>query len=107
MIHEFLLRKTMVGRPEKRHKTWEVGQKYMSSTIFSPRHGSVGGSAEMRRKPWEVDQKIFDDNAFSVQNRRVRRPFHNKIEVCDAVNPSQPSQSRDLANPLGVEPLSL
>ena len=43
----------------------------------------------------------------SVQNRRVRRPFHSKREVCDAMQLSQPSQTRDLANPLGIEPLSL
>ena len=70
-------------------------------------HGTLCFAMEMVAEPMGFKEKLCLKHVISVQNRRVRRPFHNKIEVCDAVNLSQPSQRRDLANPLGVEPLSL
>ena len=41
------------------------------------------------------------------RNPMVRRPFQYKTDGHDAMASSGTSQRRDLANPLGVEPLSL
>ena len=42
-----------------------------------------------------------------VRKPREQRQFQSKIDGPDAMAPPQLSQGRDLANPLGVEPLSL
>ena len=52
-------------------------------------------------------KKIHADHIFSVQNPMAQRLFQSKTDGPDAMGLSGTSQPRDLANPLGVEPLSL
>ena len=66
-------------------------------------HGPLVFGTEKRHEPLGFEQKLCFKHAFSLQNTMKRRPFHNKIEVCDAVNLSHLSQPRDLANPLGTQ----
>ena len=70
-------------------------------------HGSFGFNTEIVVRTLVLVKKIHIDHAISVQKPLVQRHFISKKEVCDAINSSGPSQRRDLANPLGVEPLSL
>ena len=70
-------------------------------------HGSFGFNTEIVVRTLVFVKKIHIDHAISVQNPLVQRHFMSKIDVCGAMGLSQTSRTRDLANPLGVEPLSL
>ena len=70
-------------------------------------HGTFCFAIENVADPLVFKEKICFKHVFSAQNRRVRRPFHNKIEVCDAVNLSGLSQPHDLAKVDDFETLSL
>ena len=70
-------------------------------------HGTLCFAIESVAEPLVFVKKIHVEHVISIKNRRERRPFHSKREVCDAMHVSQPGQRRDLATPLGVEPLSL
>ena len=70
-------------------------------------HGTLCFAMEMVAEPFGFKEKLCFKHVVSVQNRRMRRPFHNKIKVCDAVNLSGVSQTRDLANAGDFETLSL
>ena len=69
-------------------------------------HGTLCFATEMVAEPFGFKAKLCFEHVISVQNRRMRRPFHNKIEVCGAMTSSRTSQRRDLANLLAFEPLS-
>ena len=70
-------------------------------------HGSFGFNTEIVVRTLVFVKKIHIGHTISVQNPLVQRHFMSKIDVCGAMGLSGISQSRDLANPLGVEPLSL
>ena len=70
-------------------------------------HGSFGFSTEITVRALVFVKKVHIDHAISVQKPLVQRHFMSKINVCGAMGVSRISRSRDLANPLGVEPLSL
>ena len=70
-------------------------------------HGSFGFNTEIVVRTLVFVKKMRIDHVISVQNPLVHRHFMSKIDVCGAMALSVISQSRDLANPLGVEPLSL
>ena len=70
-------------------------------------HGSFGFNTEIVVRALVFVKKIHIDHAISVQKPLVQRHFMSKIDVCGAMGLSQTSQPRDLANPLGVEHLSL
>ena len=70
-------------------------------------HGTFCFAIENVADPLVFKKKLCFKDVFSLQNRRVERQFQSKTEGSDAINPSGRSQGRDLANPLGVEPLSL
>ena len=70
-------------------------------------HGTLCFATEMVAEPFGFKEKLCFEHVISLQIRKVERQFQIKKEVCDAINPSQISQRRDLANHLGVEPLSL
>ena len=54
-------------------------------------------------EPLVFVEKIRAEHVISIKNRRGRRPFQSKTERPDDMALSVPSQSRDLANPLGSE----
>ena len=70
-------------------------------------HGTLCFAMEMVAEPMGFKEKLCLKHVISVQNRRVRRPFHNTIEVCDAMDTSVTSQRRDLAKVDDFETLSL
>ena len=70
-------------------------------------HGTLCFAMEMVAEPLGFKEKLSLKHVISVQNRRVERQFHIKREGSEAMGLTQISQGRDLANPLGVEPLSL
>ena len=70
-------------------------------------HGPFGFNTETVVRTLVFVGKIHIEHAISVQNPLVQRHFMSKIDVCGAMGLSHLSQPRDLANPLGVEPLSL
>ena len=70
-------------------------------------HGTFCFALENVADPLVFKKKICFKHVFSLQNRRVRRPFHNKIEVCGAMGPSGLSQPHDLAKVDDFETLSL
>ena len=70
-------------------------------------HGTFCFAMEMVAEPLGFKEKLCLKHVISVQNRRMRRPFLYKTEDPDAMRLTGTSQGRDLANPLGVEPLSL
>ena len=70
-------------------------------------HGSFGFNTEIVVRALVFVKKLHIVNAISVQKPLVQRHFMSKINVCGAMGLSGLSQGRDLANPLGVEPLSL
>ena len=70
-------------------------------------HGSFGFNTEIVVRTLVFVKKMRIDHVISVRNTLVQRHFMSKREVCDAMDTSQTSRHRDLANPLGVEPLSL
>ena len=70
-------------------------------------HGSFGFNTEIVVRTLVFVTKIHIGHTVSVQNPLVQRHFMSKIDVCGAMGLSRLSQRRDLANPLGVEPLSL
>ena len=70
-------------------------------------HGTLCFAMEMVAEPLGFKEKLCLKHVISVQNRRMRRQFQSKTEGSDAMTSSRTSQRRDLANPLGVEPLSL
>ena len=69
--------------------------------------GSFGFNTEIVVRTLVFVKKIHIGHTISVQNPLVQRHFMSKIEVCGATGLSGLSLGRDLANPLGVEPLSL
>ena len=69
--------------------------------------GSFGFNTEIVVRALVFVKKVHIDHAISVQKPLVQRHFMSKIDVCGAMGLSGTSQTRDLANPLGVEPLSL
>ena len=69
--------------------------------------GSFGFNTEIVARSLVFVKKVHIDHAIAVQKPLVQRHFMSKIEACGAMGPSGLSQNRDLANPLGVEPLSL
>ena len=70
-------------------------------------HGSFGFNTEIVVRTLVFVKKMRIDHVISVRNTLVQRHFMSKREVCDALQLSGINQPRDLANPLGVEPLSL
>ena len=70
-------------------------------------HGTLCFAIENVAEPLVFVKKIHVAHATSDKNTMVRRQFHSKREVCNAMDPSGTSQHHDFANPLGVEPLSL
>ena len=70
-------------------------------------HGSFGFNTEIVVRTLVFVKKIHIDHAISVQHPLVQRLFMSQKEVCDAMGLTGISQNRDLANPLGVEPLGL
>ena len=70
-------------------------------------HGSFGFNTEIVVRTLAFVKKMRIDHVISVQNPMAQRLFQSKTEGPDAMGSSQTSQGRDLANPLGVEPLSL
>ena len=70
-------------------------------------HGSFGFNTEIVVRTFAFVKKIHIDHAISVPKPLVQRDFMSKINACGAMGLSGTSQTRDLANPLGVEPLSL
>ena len=70
-------------------------------------HGSFGYNTEIVVRTLVFVKKMRIDHVISVQNTLVQRHFMYKTDGPDAMHLSQTSQRRDLANPLGVEPLSL
>ena len=101
------MQQTMVFVAEKRREPLCFIKKMLAELARHWRARSFAGGLENRPEALCFVKKILVEHVFSVQNRRVRRPFHSKREVCDVVNLSQISQRRDLANPLAFEPLSL
>ena len=69
-------------------------------------HGTLCFAIETVADPLVFVKKIHVEHVISIKNRRKRRPFQSKTDGPDAMGSSVPSQGRDLANPLGVEPLS-
>ena len=70
-------------------------------------HGTLCFAIESVAEPLVFVKKMHIEHVISIKNRRKRRPFQSETEERDALHLSQLSQRRDLANPLGVEPLSL
>ena len=70
-------------------------------------HGTFCFAIENVADPLVFKKKLCFKDVFSVQNRKVRRPFHSKREVCDAMQLSQTSRPHDLAKVDDFEPLSL
>ena len=70
-------------------------------------HGTFCFAIENVADPLVFKEKICFKHVFSDQNRRMRRPFLYKTEVCGAMDASGPSQRRDLAKVDDFEPLSL
>ena len=70
-------------------------------------HGTLCFAIESVAEPLVFVQKIRAEHVISIKNRRGRQPFQSKTDGPDAMTSSRPSQNRDFANPLGVEPLSL
>ena len=70
-------------------------------------HGSFGFNTEIVVRTLVFVKKMRIDHVISVRNTLVQRHFMSKREVRDDLHSSGLSQGRDLANPLGVEPLSL
>ena len=101
------MQQTMVFVAEKRREPLCFIKKMLAELARHRRARSFAGGIETRPEALCFVKKIHVEHVFSVQNRRVRRPFHNKIEVCDAVNLSRISQRHDLATPLAFELLSL
>ena len=70
-------------------------------------HGTLCFAIESVAEPLVFVKKMHIEHVISIKNRRKRRPFQSETEERDALHLSRTSQGRDLANPLGVEPLSL
>ena len=70
-------------------------------------HGTFCFAIENVADPLVFKKKICFKHVFSAQNRRVERPFHNKLEVCGAMALSGPSQRRDFGKVDDFETLSL
>ena len=63
--------------------------------------------SEKRHEPFSFLTECIAENPISLQNAWVQQPFQSKTEGPEVLHVSHLSQRRDLANPLGVEPLSL
>ena len=70
-------------------------------------HGTFCFAIENVADPLVFKEKICFKHVFSAQNRRVERPFQSKTDGPDAMAPSRPSQTRDLAKVDDFETLSL
>ena len=70
-------------------------------------HGSFGFNTDIVVRTMAIVKKMRIDHVISVRNPLVQRLFMSKTDEPDAMRSSGLSQPRDLANPLGVEPLSL
>ena len=70
-------------------------------------HGTFCFAMEMVAEPFGFKEKLCFEHVISVQNRRMRRPFHSKTERPDAMHVSRPSQGRDLAKVDDFETLSI
>ena len=70
-------------------------------------HGTFCFAIENVADPLVFKKKLCFKHVFSAQNRRMRRPFLYKTEMCGAMDASGPSQGRDLAKVDDFEPLSL
>ena len=79
----------------------------MLTTAKTVAHGSFGFNTEIVVRTLVFVKKIQIDHAISVRNPMAQRLFQSKTDGPDAMALSGTSRHRDLANPLGVEPLSL
>ena len=79
----------------------------MLTTAETVAHGSFGFNTEIVVRTLVFVKNMRIDQTLSVQHPLVQRHFLFIKEVCGAMGLSQTSQPHDLANPLGVEPLSL
>ena len=70
-------------------------------------HGTFCFAMEMVAEPFGFKEKRCLKHVISVQKRRMRRPFHSKREVCDAMGASGLSLRHDLGDPGDFETLSL
>mgnify|MGYP003316480969 CR=1 FL=1 len=76
----------------------------ISKTVM---HGTFCFAIEKVAEPFGFKEKLCFKHVFSVRKPMVRRPFHSKREVCDAMQLSHPSRTRDLAKVDDFETLSL
>ena len=101
------MRQTMVFVTEKRREPLCFIKKMLAELARHWRARSFAGGFENRPEALCFVKKIHAEHVFSVRKPTMQRPFMYKTDGADAMSPTQISQNRDLANPLGVEPLSL
>ena len=97
---------TPVFQPEKQRRSMVFVKKLQTSSFESGRPSSFIFGTEKRHEPFFFYAELITEYVFSARKRRNRRQFQSKTEGSDAMTSSRTSQPRDLANPLGVEPLS-
>ena len=98
---------THVFQAEKRHVTIAFVKKCAAELVRRRGVATLLFRSEKRHTPFIFLTKSIADHTLSAQNRRMRRPFLYKTEVCGALHLSGTSQARDLAKVDDFERLSL
>ena len=75
--------------------------------VREPRTKFLHFCVRKTQKPLQILVEMIVEYAFSTRKLGKLRPFQSKKLGAEAMGPTQTSRRRDLANPLGVEPLSL
>ena len=101
------MQQTIVFVIEKRRVTVCFEQKVFAELARHLRTRSFAGGHEKRPEALCFVKKIHAEHVFSLRKPMMQRPFMYKTEGPDAMHLSQPSQGRDLANPLTIESSNL
>ena len=100
------MQQTMVFVIEKLRVTVCFEKKVLAELARHLRTRPFAGGHEKRPEALCFVKKMHAEHAFSLRNTFVQRPFMSKTEDADALHPSRPSQTRDLAKVDDFETLS-